>query len=108
MQQPSHRRRRLLAAFLLALPVAFGAQGTPGVFVDGRGVSWRSEDGGTRVTMRFRVQELMTRSSSEHEPFSRSFAILSSRATRGICVKVNTQVPHFVRDDRQGDLTTND
>ena len=56
-----------LLLLLAAAPVA--AQGVPGVAVDGRGVTWSSPDGITRITMRFRIQQLMTVTSSEDEPF---------------------------------------
>jgi hypothetical protein len=67
---PTRLRLVLLASLILSIPLSAAAQTAPGVVVDGRGVTWASPDGVNRVTMRFRIQELMTVSSSEDEPFN--------------------------------------
>ena len=69
-----------LLLLLAAAPVA--AQGVPGVAVDGRGVTWSSPDGITRITMRFRIQQLMTVTSSEDEPFDPESVAFQVRRTR--------------------------
>ncbi|MDX2208518.1 MAG: porin [Gemmatimonadales bacterium] len=52
------RRILLFSAGLWAVPLA--AQGDPGLTVDGRGVTFTSADSATRITMRFRIQQLLT------------------------------------------------
>lgn len=52
--------RRLLAVALCALAAPLAAQGHPDLAVDGRGVTFTSADGATRITMRFRMQQIFT------------------------------------------------
>lgn len=59
------RRILLLSAGLWAVPLA--AQGDPGLTVDGRGVTFTSADSATRITMRFRIQQLLTVRSDDDE-----------------------------------------
>lgn len=47
-----------MLALILATPLA--AQNHPDLAVDGRGVTFSSDDGATKITMRFRMQQLVT------------------------------------------------
>lgn len=60
---------RWLALLLLSVPLSLAAQ-SPGVTVDGKGVTFSSPDGKNRITMRFRIQELMTIASSDDDAFN--------------------------------------
>jgi len=52
--------RPLVPMLALVLATPLGAQSHPDLAVDGRGVSFTSADGVTRITMRFRMQQLFT------------------------------------------------
>lgn len=49
-----------LLPLLVAAPAHLAAQSRPGVSFDGRGVTFTSADSVTRITMRFRMQQLLT------------------------------------------------
>lgn len=72
----------LLASLTLLVPLSLSAQGTPGVTIDGRGVTWASPDGVNRVTMRFRIQQLTTISSLEDDPFNPEQVLFQVRRAR--------------------------
>lgn len=76
--------RRLLPS--VALAAAFVAplagQSTPGLTVDGKGVTFASADGATRVTMRFRMQQLFTAQTEDDEGLDLREATFQVRRAR--------------------------
>lgn len=72
---------RWLALLLLSVPLSLAAQ-SPGVTVDGRGVTWASPDGVSKITMRFRIQELVTLASPEGDALNPSTVAFQVRRAR--------------------------